>query len=345
MASALAAIALLCAAILPAAAQAPMPAPAADPAPAPAGGGDPHSLGLPKDPGTSPVKPKEQTIDEMMKLKDSKDEPQFAKLLEKAKSLGASEEELLEAEITYCFRAQMWDKLKEVHTRFAALVPRWNLEKAGYIRTAGQPEAMNELIKAVVAAEGGDMKGFETAIKEAIWLNPEEANFYAQFILGYRRKARMTSIAVPMNAKFATSQGGTATFAELVKGKKVLLLNFWTGFTPESLAGITEMVDVEKELGPQGVVSVGLNIEGNAAAAEEARKENKITFPWLLEEKTRALYNQMGSTTFPLSALVTPEGKVLYIGDPRGDDIGLHEALAKLGITYKLPTDDLPPSP
>jgi hypothetical protein len=155
----------------------------------------------------------------------------------------------------------------------------------------------------------------------------------------------MASVTMPMTTKIATSDGKSVTLGELVQGKKGLLLGFWASFSQESIAGISELGDVEKQIGPQGVVCVGINIDPSAQTAEETRKDRKVTYPFLVEAAGRPLYNAIGHTTFPMAVLVTPEGKLLYIGDPMEDDIGLKEALEKVGVKYKLPTDEPLPEP
>ncbi|HSI83322.1 MAG TPA: redoxin family protein, partial [Candidatus Methylacidiphilales bacterium] len=225
-------------------------------------------------------------------------------------------------------------------------VAKWNIENAAYLRTPGQPEAMLQLVQAVLAAESGDMKGFETSIKEAIWLNPEEAEFYSQFIMSYRRKARMAAVTLPMNDKIATYDGKTVTLAELMKDKKALLIGFWATFSPPSVAGMSELADIEKQqLAAQGVACVGINIDPSAEIAVSVRNERKLTMPWLVDGPGRPIYTSVGHTSFPMAILVTPEGKLLYIGDPLQDDIALKDALEKIGVKYKLPTDDLPAEP
>jgi thiol-disulfide isomerase/thioredoxin len=124
----------------------------------------------------------------------------------------------------------------------------------------------------------------------------------------------------------ADSEGKTHTSAEWA-GKRAVVLLFVTTDCPLSNAYVPEFNRLERAYAQQGVVFYA--VQGDATiAAEEVRqhvKEFNYGFPYLLDPQ-ESLATYTGATTTPESAVLSPNGQLLYLGriDNRVEDYGKH---------------------
>jgi len=120
------------------------------------------------------------------------------------------------------------------------------------------------------------------------------------------------------------SEGKLHTSAEWA-GKKAVVLLFVTTDCPLSNAYVPELNRMERDYAPRGIVFYA--IQGDATIpVEEVRrhvKEFGYGFPYLLDSR-ELLATYTGATTTPESAVISPTGKLLYLGriDNRVEDYG-----------------------
>jgi hypothetical protein len=212
------------------------------------------------------------------------------------------------------------------------------LEKEGYeatgslfFSTADQLSSFISLLKALIAAREGDESTLKTASMEAIWLFPEHAPMVADLIADYRRRQALAKLTVNLDEKFPRSAGEPVTLRELVKGRKALLLYFWSTWAAPSVERLPAQTQVAERLLPQGIVTIGINTEAEAAPAEKVRAERKIPFPWLVNGAGSPVLDALQLDSIPWIAVVSPEGKVLFSGAP--EDLRLQDALKGLGVS------------
>ena len=143
-------------------------------------------------------------------------------------------------------------------------------------------------------------------------------------------KIDYSEIEIPMDLPFALSNGGTTTLAQLTKGKKAVLLDFWASWCGPCMALMPELKKKEAALRKQGIVVAGMNTEAEPDTAEKTRKKLDIQFNWLVEPDDAPLSDLLEIDSIPRMVLISPEGKVLYNGHPQ--DPSLNVALAQLGV-------------
>ena len=135
-----------------------------------------------------------------------------------------------------------------------------------------------------------------------LWANdarPEEGHFAPDFTL-------------------KTFEGKTVRLSEL-RGKKVVLINFWATWCPPCRLEMPTMQQIYSEYKGKGFEILAVNIEPDAK--EEIRdfiKELRLTFPVLLDSnmKVTRQYRLFG---LPVSVLIDRQGII------RGKEIGYHD--------------------
>ncbi len=115
-----------------------------------------------------------------------------------------------------------------------------------------------------------------------------------------------------------TLDGKTARLSEL-RGKKVVLINFWATWCPPCRLEMPTMQKIYTEYKGKGFEIFAINIEPDAN--EEIRefiKELRLTFPVLLDPdmKVTRRYRLFG---LPVSLLIDRQGKI------RAKEIGYHD--------------------
>ena len=115
-----------------------------------------------------------------------------------------------------------------------------------------------------------------------------------------------------------TLEGKTVRLSEL-RGKKVVLINFWATWCPPCRLEMPTMQQIYSEYKGKGLEVLAINIEPDAK--EEIRdfmKELRLTFPALLdsEMKVTRKYRLIG---LPVSMLIDRQGII------RSKDIGYHD--------------------
>src|SRR6195952_5477489 len=120
------------------------------------------------------------------------------------------------------------------------------------------------------------------------------------------------------------TQGGTHTQAEWAKQKAILLF-FITTDCPVGNSYVPEMNRLREAYEARGVAFYGVQADptvANDVAARYAR-DYRYSFPLLLDP-AQVLVRHANATITPQAAILSPEGKVLYLGpvDNRVEDFG-----------------------
>ncbi len=131
------------------------------------------------------------------------------------------------------------------------------------------------------------------------------------------------SAAVPQFA-LRDTQGGVHTPAEWATHKAVLLF-FVTTDCPVANSYVPEMNRIREAYAPRGVEVYAVQADVTAPEPEVARyaKEYRYGFPLLLDPH-QVLVQLAGATITPQAAILSPDGRVLYLGriDNRVADFG-----------------------
>lgn len=196
-------------------------------------------------------------------------------------------------------------------------------------------KAFLEIGNAIIAEKENNKKKVEESYKNAFWLAPDYSKLFVPFVSEYQQKELMNNVTIPLQTKLKTSEGKNITLAELVKGKKAILIDFWASWCGPCMGLMDELNNKGKILSPQNVAVVGMNTENSAEKAEKVKNDKGMTIPWLIEPENRIFSNMLKINSIPRMILISPEGKVLYNGHPSSPE--LETALKKVGaqLTHK----------
>ncbi len=121
------------------------------------------------------------------------------------------------------------------------------------------------------------------------------------------------------------TQGAAHAPAEWA-GHKAVVLFFVTTDCPIANSYVPEMNRIRDAYAPQGVLFYAVQAEPRTPDAEVAHyaSEFRYSFPLLLDPH-QVLVKLTGATITPQAAIVSPEGKLLYLGriDNRAVDFGV----------------------
>lgn len=108
-------------------------------------------------------------------------------------------------------------------------------------------------------------------------------------------------------------------------GRKAVVLFFTTTDCPVSNSYVPEMNRIREAYAARGVSVYGVQAEVSVAedAVVKYAQEFRYSFPLLMDQK-QVLVKLVDATITPQVAILTPEGKVLYLGriDNRVEDFG-----------------------
>ncbi|MGE9294405.1 MAG: TlpA family protein disulfide reductase [Puniceicoccales bacterium] len=177
----------------------------------------------------------------------------------------------------------------------------------------------------------GDIDAASALIGQAFVQVPEVAQAIAgEWVNTYWQDKVMADVTIPMDKPLAIAAGGETTLGDLVKGNKAVYIDFWASWCGPCMQAMPELKARAAEYSAKGIVFAGVNLE-DAASAEKVAKDLDISstpLKWLLETEAFPLSDLLNITSIPHVALISPEGKVLWLGHPA--DPALMQAVAKL---------------
>lgn len=148
--------------------------------------------------------------------------------------------------------------------------------------------------------------------------------------------ADASKIEPPPDFELDALSGESVRLHDLV-GSKVILLDFWATYCDPCLAAMPHLQEVYAKHREQGLVVLGISIDGPESLANVRSTVSKlgVEFPILLDEESRvvALYNP--KTSAPYSVLIGRDGQVLAkqegftTGNAAAMDSAIERALAQ----------------
>lgn len=118
-----------------------------------------------------------------------------------------------------------------------------------------------------------------------------------------------------------------------MKGKKVVILDFWSIYCVSCIEGMPRLVEIHNEFKDQGVVIIGVNLDSFGAHRVEKflqGMETRIGFP-VIVDRSRHIATAFKAMVLPTTLLIDASGRVRYyhVGYKPGDEIQLRNVLAQ----------------
>ena len=266
----------------------------------------------------------------MDKLFDSNaDDATFLASYQAAKKAGVPEEILFESRLTRDLQADSHRRLALLLPEAEKIFPDADLAQSKVFNRKEDIQGMLFALRAVDAEQKGDTDGFKSNVLQAFWLSPPLAQILGHWVSAEQLKARIAQVTLPMDLPIKASDGSTTTLAQLVKGHKAVLLDFWASWCGPCMANMPELKVRGAKLPGEGVVVAAMNEEGDLGVADGVKKQLKMTIPWLVEPAGNPLSVPLEIDSIPRAVLIGSDGKILFDGHPQDDD--LPAALAAIG--------------
>lgn len=115
-----------------------------------------------------------------------------------------------------------------------------------------------------------------------------------------------------------------------LKGK-VVLIDFWASWCPPCRRELPHVQKIHEELGPKGLVVLGVNAEKDEAKLKKFLEEQKVTFP-VLRDTDRKASKAYSVTAIPRVLIIGRDGTVAADFTGMKSEEVLREALANAGI-------------
>ncbi len=257
--------------------------------------------------------------------------------VDKARKVGVSEQAILEARFLYHVDQLEDAAIAKMLPEFLERQKKFKLEESAIFAVEEDWLSVVEYVKAIHALEQGDREGFKNHIKEAFWLGPRQAAAFAPHIERLRHEEAMRAIEFNFDRKLATVDGTPPpSLQDLVKERKALLLHFWSPNSRQCVLSMPDFALTAEMLIKQGIGVVSLCAKRSPQASELVTEYNKGKHgSWLVDPDEDSLGVLLRVQSLPTMALIHPEGRVLFCGDPT--DIQFWRALEKLEPNIKRP--------
>jgi hypothetical protein len=262
-----------------------------------------------------------------------------------ARKTGVTEQAILEARFLYHV-----DRREDA--AIAALLPEFlkqrdvfKIEDSAIFGLKEDFLAVIEYVEAIAALGKNDRDGFKKHITEAFWLSPRQASAFAPHVERMRLEEAMRSVKIDFTLKLTSVNPGDAIALEtLLTGKKALLFHFWSPLSQECESAMPDFITTARSLSDKGIAVVSLIADDSPALITPAREMirplgDKAPGAWLVDSKDKPLGRDLRIQNLPTMALVSPEGKVLFNGDPTDDSFW--EALGRIDARITRPDSGL----
>jgi peroxiredoxin len=125
-------------------------------------------------------------------------------------------------------------------------------------------------------------------------------------------------------------QGKTITLSSL-KGRKVVLLNFWATWCPSCISEMPSLNRVYKEMKSRGLEVIAISTDRSASSVRDFRDTHGLAFPIVMDED-REVTRQYHVFSLPTSFLIDKEGFIIekFFGDYDWTGQEMKEKIEKL---------------
>ena len=118
-----------------------------------------------------------------------------------------------------------------------------------------------------------------------------------------------------------------------LKGKKVVVLDFWSIYCASCIEEMPKLVDIYNEFKDKGLVIIGVNLDSfgtHRVVKFMQGMETKINFPVIID-KTRTVAQSFHAMVLPTTLVIDVTGKIRFyhVGYKQGDEKHLRSVIAQ----------------
>ena len=291
----------------------------------------------PADAAADALSPKEAALDRLLTERESPDA--FSAAMAEARKQGISEQAILEARFIFHVDRNEDGAIAALLPDFLKRSGTFKLEESEIFATREDWQAVIEYVKAITALQAGDKAAFKNHITEAFWLSPKQGTAFAGHIERLRMEETMASVKIDFAETFLPlDEGNPIALSAVLRGKKALLLQFWSPFSAECEALLPDFAKMVDEVAPKDIAVASIVLENSPKALADARGiiGSKPAGQWLIEHDRNPLSPRLRIQNVPVFVLISPEGRVLSNGS--AESVELWSALRKINPAISKPT-------
>jgi hypothetical protein len=282
---------------------------------------------------------RESALDNLLAERDSI--KAFEKAVGVARKSGVSDQAILEARFLFHVDRREDAMIAAMLPEFLKRRDQFKLEDSAIFAVREDWLAVIEYVQAIDALAKGEKDAFKKHITEAFWLSPSQASAFAPHIERMRLDETMRSVKVDFSIKLIPlAPGDPVALESLIKGKKALLFHFWSPMSQECEASMPDFVASAAMLVASNFAVVSLIPNDAPKLLDDARGMirplgDKPPGAWLVDSKENSLGRELRVQNLPTMVLVSPDGKILFNGDPT--DEMFWNALKKIDARVERP--------
>lgn len=270
-------------------------------------------------PSDTPASPKEAALEKIFASMGDKD---FPAALKEATKAGIHPQVLLEARFLHHVDQRDDKAIAAMAPEFIAMQDKFDPDNSEVFSLKEDWSAVVHYTQALAALGNGDKAEFKKHITEAFWLSPKQAQAFAPHIEQLRLKEAMANISLDPNRALKDQETGKpVNIGELLADKKALVLHFWSPMSQEVQVNMPDFILTSQACDARGIAVASVLVgkyPGITKDAETLRKEDaaKAASSWLVDSEKDTLSNKLRITSIPAMVIISPEGKVLFNGQP-----------------------------
>jgi thioredoxin-related protein len=264
--------------------------------------------------------PKEAILAKLLTIRDSPEE--LAKAISEARELKVPELSILEARFLYLVDQHDTASIAALSLEFEKISGNFSLNDSEIFTTKEDFLAVVEFTKALDFLIKNDNENFKQHIKEAFWLSPSQSPAFKPYIEQLRISELIKVTMIDVKQKLYSLENKEEIVLEsLFTKNKPLLLLFWSPWGIECETTLSEITDITKKISVDTINFTSIVVDSKNDTIFEAKKfisdpKNHFGKTNIADVKVNSLAAQLRVTNLPTVVLLSPEGKILFHGEP-----------------------------
>ena len=277
-----------------------------------------------EEPPETPMTPRQDAIEELLSERDSLEA--LKKAADAARALGVSEQAVLEARFLFHVDRSEDAEIAALLPQFLGMKDKFKLADSEIFGSADDWLAVVEYVQALAALEKGDKAGFKQHITEAFWLSPKQGAAFAPHIDRIRLMDAMKEVKVDFAKSYKDTFGGKdVTLGDVIGERRAVLLHFWSPWSRECEATLTDFFITAEHLLAKGVAVASVLPETSEKVVADAKamltaSEKKVPGSWIVDTEKNPISARLKVQSVPAVVLISAEGRILFNGHPTDDE-------------------------